>query len=103
MTVDLTGSCWLTSDQGITQLFFFPPFLRGICWVYRRENTVGKEQACLCTVPAGKGDTQTPKDEWFVLGMVSLGVSKVLECRLDSSEKGLWSVCRNECCIKGQG
>lgn len=23
MTVDLTGSCWLTSDQGITQLFFF--------------------------------------------------------------------------------
>lgn len=68
--------------------------------VYRRENTVGKKQACLCMVLAGKGDTQAPRDEQFVLGMVSLGVSEVLECRLDPLQRGLWSVCENECCTK---
>lgn len=51
-------------------------------------------------VLAGKGDTQAPRDEQFVLGMVSLGVSEVLECRLDPLQRGLWSVCENECCTK---
>lgn len=48
-----------------------------------------------------KGRHSDSTEEWFVLGIVSPEVHEMLDSRLDPAERGLWSVCKSKCSVKG--
>lgn len=65
-----------------------------------RENTAVKEWA-IVSAWCGKGRRLDSAEEWFVLGITLPEVCEVLGSKLDPTERGLWSVCKSEGCVKG--
>lgn len=70
-------------------------------WFAEEKVLLGRSGPLSLCGAGRKGRHSDSMKEWFMLGIISLEVCDMLDSRLDPTERGLWSMCRSEGCVKG--